>query len=353
MGALLPPPLDGSMSAERQARSVGTRPSSTPVARARDVSRPTFSWSAQHPAAWTDEQSYRRMSAVKRPAPHPRSPGGVEASSYDGEAWLSQASYAIHGRWLLVDCFFEWKLYVKRQTDSRRRLAGLSGNAPPPGVTWRRRRRREPEQPMETGQAEVQAQSKVEKAAEAAAAASEYLVQSRLRRERRALKAGAVPAGYLEPQEGREERPLVVSELNDRQHRAQLSFTEYVATGGRVATPPRPSKMGGLEAACDQLEGGLTALRRMLRGQLGERVDVAEVVRSPARKHKRQEDEHGRGQRKHPQHGTLHSHRPTIAWQAHHPAAEEGQRDGGEGRPPSPIPRPRAVGPPSFLELSR
>ena len=145
----------------------------------------------------------------------------------------------------------------------------------------------------------------------------------------------------------------MVSELNDRQHRAQLSFTEYVATGGRVATPPRPSKMGGLEAACDQLEGGLTALRRMLRGQLGERVDVAEVVRSPARKHKRQEDEHGHGQRKHPQHGTLHSHRPTIAWQAHHPTAEEGQRDGAEGRPPSPIPRPRAVGPPSFLELSR
>jgi len=33
-----------------------------------------------------------------------------------GCLWLavSQASYAIHGRWLVVDCFYEWKLRLRR-----------------------------------------------------------------------------------------------------------------------------------------------------------------------------------------------------------------------------------------------
>ena len=42
-----------------------------------------------------------------------------------------------------------------------------------------------------------------------------------------------------------------------------------------------------------------------------------------------------------------------VAVLIHDFPAEERQRDGAEGRPPSPIPRPRTVGPPSFLELSR
>ena len=58
----------------------------------------------------------------------------------DGPAWVSQASYAIHGRWLVVDCFYEWKLRLKRLKLQWQRSRGLSGGSPPPGVTWHKRR---------------------------------------------------------------------------------------------------------------------------------------------------------------------------------------------------------------------
>ncbi len=269
-----------------------------------DVTRPTYSWAQQHPiamAAKTTRASRGKPRRVSvRRMPHPRTPDASREASHDPGAWLMQASYAIHGRWLVVDTFYEWKLWMRRLAQQRARTGGLHGLSPaPPGVSWRLRRERyQMLQAAAEGAAagsatqsrQLSPESRAKLAAEAAAAANEHLVWARQRRERRRQQirmdttnahandggnydfGGHLPAGYLRPQQlhpaaaalglsvgncfsdsraalsERSNRSLEHDDgiragthairaalevpdamlMNDRQHRTQLSYGDYV-----------------------------------------------------------------------------------------------------------------------------
>lgn len=264
-----------------------------------DITRPTYSWAQQHPIAMAavvktprTEQTRPRRVSVRR-LPHPRTPDASREASHDPGAWLMQASYAIHGRWLVVDTFYEWKLWMRRLAQQRARTGGLHGlSPPPPGVSWRLRRERyEMLQVSAKGadsggmpSRQLSPQERTKLAAEAAAAANEHLVRARQSRERRRQQiridspngtydggasdglSNQLPAGYLQPQQPhpaaaalglkvgefpgcslandngdginalgldaqRSRADLVVPDtmlMNDRQHRTQLSYEDYV-----------------------------------------------------------------------------------------------------------------------------